>query len=191
MLDDFLAVFGIINSRILLISVLLFFIGYALAPTAYYKKYKWLLAYPFFIIHLMEKHFKRDWPAPLIFLVILTLNSLSLYFNLLSGWIVFLPYFVIIYLGLNVGVIIYHTLEGKFFYLSLFNPVALIELPAAWISITMAIQFSLGRYIDTLPIISFMQYTVYFLQTIIPILVLAGIIETALIVYSRRYEKED
>ena len=191
MLDDFLAVFGIINSRILLISVLLFFIGYALAPTAYYKKYKWLLAYPFFIIHLMEKHFKQDWPAPLIFLVILTLNSLSLYFNLLSGWIVFLPYFVIIYLGLNVGVIIYHTLEGKFFYLSLFNPVALIELPAAWISITMAIQFSLGRYIDTLPIISFMQYTVYFLQTIIPILVLAGIIETALIVYSRRYEKED
>ena len=53
-----------------------------------------------------------------------------------------------IYLGINLGVVMYHTLKGKHFYLSLFNPVALIELPAAWLSFAMAIQFSATHYFN-------------------------------------------
>ena len=138
----------ILNIQIFILSILLFFIGYAFAPTAYYKKIKWLTAYPFFIIHLMDRYFKKDWHPIKIFSVIFFINSVSLFTNLLSGWVIFLPYLLIIYLGLNIGVIMYHTLEGRYYYASLFNPVSLLELPAAWISISMAIQFSLARDFD-------------------------------------------
>lgn len=193
MIDKFLAVFPILNPQVVLIVVLLFFIGYALAPTVYYKKIKWLTAYPFFMINLMEKYFKTDWPGYIIFTVILILNSISLFLNLLSGWLYFLPAFLIIYTGLNIGVIMYHTLEGRFYYTSLFNPVAMLELPGAWISIAMAIQFSINRiwseriFAD----ISFEQYVSYFCYTIIPLLIAAAIIETVLILLARKHDSEN
>ena len=79
MIEEFSEVLNIINLQVFLFSVLLFFIGYAFAPTAYYKKIKWLTAYPFFIINLIEKHFNQDWPPLKIFTVILSLNSISLF----------------------------------------------------------------------------------------------------------------
>ena len=192
MIDKFLAVFNILSLQIILFAALLFFIGYALAPTVDYKKIKWLTAYPFFIIHLMDKYFKKEWPAPVIFIVILGLNSFSLFLNLLSGWVIIFPFILIVYTGLNVGVVMYHTLEGKFYYASLLNPVAMIELPAVWISITMAIQFSLNRIsgMEIFANISFNQYLVYFFYTIIPLLILAAVIETILIMIARKHESE-
>ena len=192
MIDKFLAVFHILSLQIILFAALLFFIGYALAPTVHYKKIKWLTAYPFFIIHLMDKYFKKEWPAPVIFIVILGLNSFSLFLNLLSGWVIIFPFILIVYTGLNVGVVMYHTLEGKFYYASLLNPVAMIELPAVWISIAMAIQFSLNRIsgMEIFANISFNQYLVYFFYTIIPLLILAAVIETILIMIARKHESE-
>jgi uncharacterized membrane protein SpoIIM required for sporulation len=179
--------FKILNMQILIFSVLLFFIGYAFAPTAYFKRIKWITAYPFFIIKLMDRYFKKDWHPLKIFCVIFFLNSFSLFVNLLSGWVAVLPCIFIIYLGMNIGVIMYHTLEGRYYYMSLLNPVSLLELPAAWISITMAIQFSLSKYFDVSFIdrISFLNYVLLFLKTVIPLLFLAGVIETALIVIGR------
>jgi hypothetical protein len=126
-----------------------------------------------------------------IFLIIVFLNTFSLMMNVLSAWGAVLPYFVIIYMGINIGVVMYHSLEGRFYYLSLFNPVALLELPAAWLSITMAIQFSLKYFLKVsyLPAISFGTYMIYFFYTIIPILILAGIIETIMIVIGEKYNK--
>jgi uncharacterized membrane protein SpoIIM required for sporulation len=119
-----------------------------------------------------------------IFFSIVSLNTFSLFISLISGWEMLLPFLVIIYMGINIGVVMYHSLEGKFYYLSLLNPVALLELPAAWLSITMAIQFGLQHFLNLsfLPEITFEQYLVFFLYTIIPLLILAGIIETILIV---------
>jgi hypothetical protein len=192
MIDKFLAVFHILNLQIILLAALLFFIGYVLAPTAYYKKIKWLTAYPFFIIHLMDRYFKKEWPALVIFIVILGLNSFSLFLNLLSGWLIIFPYILIVYTGLNVGVVMYHTLEGRFYYASLLNPVAMLELPAVWISIAMAIQFSLNRIsgVEIFANISFKQYLAYYFYTIIPLLILAAAIETILIMIARKHESE-
>ena len=94
-------------------------------------------------------------------------------------------------MGINIGVVMYHSLEGKFYYVGLLNPVAIIELPAAWLSITMAIQFSLQNFLKLsfLPKIGFMQYVDYFLATIIPLLFFAGIIETILIVKGGKNDK--
>ena len=192
MIDAFLEVFGVLNAQVILLAILLFFIGYALAPTAYFKKIKWLTAYPFFIIHLMDKYFKKEWPPTLIFIVIFFLNTFSLFANLLSGWGIILPYIFIVYLGINIGVIMYHTLEGKLYYASLLNPVALLELPAAWLSIAMTIQFSLEHYfsIGWFEHENFGTYIQYFGQTIIPILILSALIETILIMMARKYEQD-
>ena len=192
MIENFWAVFRIIDLQTIILAALLFFIGYVLAPTVYYKKVKWLTAYPFFIIHLMDKYFKKDWPALTIFIVIFCLNSISLFINLLSGWGILLPFILIIYTGLNIGVVMYHTLEGKFYYASLLNPVAILELPAAWISVAMGIQFGLNR-ISSLSLyetISFSKYVDYFLYTVVPLLFIAAIIETVLIIVARKQEAD-
>jgi hypothetical protein len=182
-MNAFLAVFENLNLQIILISALLFFIGYAFAPTAYYKKIKWLTAYPFFIIKLMDSFFKKRHAPLKIFIILFLLNSVSLFINLISAWGVFLPYVLIIYMGLNVGVVIYHSLEGRLYYAGLLNPVAMLELPAAWLSIAMAIQFSLTYYfkIASLKALDFSVYMEYFLYTVIPLLFAAGLIETFLI----------
>jgi uncharacterized membrane protein SpoIIM required for sporulation len=184
MLEAFTAVFHTVNMQILFLSVLLFFIGYALAPTAYYKKISWLTAYPFWIIKLMDGFFSKKHHALKIFIIIFSLNTFSLFVNLLSAWGVILPFLFMIYLGINIGVVIYHSMQGRYYYLGLLNPVALLELPAAWLSIAMAIQFSLTHFLNVtdLPLLSFSTYVDYFLQTVIPLLLLAGIIETILIV---------
>ena len=148
-----------------------------------------MTAYPFFIIKLMEAFFKKKQHPLKIFFIIFFLNTFSLFGNLISAWGIFLPFIVIIYMGLNIGVVMYHSLNGKFYYLGLINPVAMIELPAAWLSTTMAMQFSLKYFMKTsfLPAIEFVQYMNYFLHTIIPMLLIAGIIETILIAKSEKY----
>ena len=70
MFESFIAVFKVLNMQIILFAAFLFFVGYAFAPTAYYKQIKWLTAYPFFIIKLMDKYFKHDWHPLKIFMVI-------------------------------------------------------------------------------------------------------------------------
>jgi len=182
-MDTYLSLFENLNLQILLLSALLFFIGYAFAPTAYYKKIKWLTAYPFFIIKLMDSFFKKEHGPIKIFVLLLMLNTISLFINLISAWGIILPFLLIIYMGLNVGVVIYHSLEGHFYYAGLLNPVALLELPAAWLSVAMAIQFSLTHFfkIADLKEVAFSVYIGYFFYAVMPLLVVAGLIETFLI----------
>ena len=183
----------LIDPQIFLLSALLFFVGYAIAPTAYYKKIHWLTVYPFFIIRLMDKYFKKDWPPLRIFSLILVLNTFSLFINLMSGWGIILPFLFAVYMGLNIGVVMYHTLEGKFYFASLINPVALIELPASWISIAIAIQFSLARYFNFAvnEKTGFNDYLNVFLLIILPLLIVADVIETFLIVLTRKKKSGD
>jgi hypothetical protein len=184
MIQSFLEVFRVINMQIFIVSVLLFFIGYAFAPTAYYKKIKWLTAYPFYIIKLMDQFFKKQHHPLKIFIILFSLNMTSLLLNLLSAWGIVLPFIFVLYMGINIGIVMYHSLEGRFYYLGLLNPVAIIELPAAWLSIAMAAQFSMTHFfrVTYLPVVEFSQYLKYYLFTVVPLLLIAGILETILIV---------
>jgi uncharacterized membrane protein SpoIIM required for sporulation len=192
MIEKFWEVFTVLEIQTILLAAILFFIGYGLAPTVYYKKIRWLTSYPFFIIHLMDTYFKKEWPALTIFIVIISLNTISLFINLLSGWGIFLPFLLIIYTGLNIGVVMYHTLEGQYYYASLLNPVAILELPAAWISVAMGIQFGLNQIAGfaLYEHIGFNKYVEYFFYTVVPLLFLAAIIETVLIIIARRQDSE-
>ena len=88
MIETFISVFKVINFQILFFTIFLFFIGYAIAPTAYYKKIKWLTIYPFFIIKLMDAFFQKKHHPLKIFFILLILNSISLFVNLLSPGII-------------------------------------------------------------------------------------------------------
>ena len=94
-------------------------------------------------------------------------------------------------MGINIGIVMYHSLEGRYYYLGLLNPVALLELPAAWLSIAMAIQFSLTHYFNLtgFEAISFNQYLKYFTMTVLPLLFVAGVVETILIAKVEKMDK--
>ena len=139
----------------------------------------------------MDQFFEKTHHPLKIFFILISLNTLSLFLNLLSAWGVILPYLFVIYMGINIGIVMYHSLEGRYYYIGLLNPVALLELPAAWLSIAMAIQFSLTHYFKMtgLEVISFNQYLKYFTITVLPLLFIAGVVETILIAKVEKIDK--
>jgi len=173
-----------------LFSALLFFIGYALAPTIYYKEIRWLNAYPLWIIRWMDNLSQQKWKPVYLFLFLFAVNSFSLFLDLASALVPVLPFAFAIWTGINIGVVTYHTLEGKFYYAALINPVAVFELPVAFLTFTMAFQYNLSELgisafsVIKWPVVSYEKYLVLFLIVVIPVLFIAGIIETYLIHFS-------
>ncbi len=191
MFEQLLAKIALINFQVFLISMLFFFAGYALAPTAYYKKINWLTAYPFWIVEKLDKWVKKKWNPIILFLFLFSLNSTSLFINLLSGLAPVLPLIFAVWTGLNIGIITYHTLEGHFYFASLLNPVALFELPAAFISFTLALQYNLSGLNITVikfPAADFSAYLEVFVMIVLPLLFISGVIETILIFFSQKLE---
>ncbi len=194
MIDLLFTKLELINFQIFLFSIILFFIGYAFAPTVYFKKIKLLAAYPQWIIKKMDIIIKKDWKASSLFIFLLSVNSFSLFVNLLSGFIPGLPILFAVLTGINIGYITYHTLEGRFYYAALINPVALFELPAAFISFTLAMQYNLrltNLQLFELPEIGFSGYLNLFIIAVIPLLLISGIIETFLIIISQKIRDEE
>lgn len=197
MADHFSRVFEVINFNVFLFSALLFFIGYAIAPTAYYKQMRWLLAYPMLIAGWLDKLAKKRWKPVVLFTFLFGMNSFSLLIDLVSAVVPFLPYVFAVWTGLNIGVITYHTLEGHFYLTALLNPVALFELPAAFLTFTMAIQYNLTRMgITSLAgnswhDLALDRYLVFFVFLVLPVLLMAGIIETFLIHVTRDMDQGD
>ncbi|MBN2426450.1 MAG: stage II sporulation protein M [Calditrichaceae bacterium] len=194
MIENILNILSIIHIKIFLISILFFIIGYAAAPTAYYKEIRFLTAYPLWVAKKMEAWAKKKWHPALLFLFLFSMNSISLLLNFFSGYVPGLPVIFAIWTGLNIGLITYHTLKGQYYFVSLANPVALFELPAAFISFTAAIQFNISYFFPdlfSLPQVSFSGYmTLYYFITL-PLLVISGIIETILIIFSQKFEDFD
>ncbi len=183
----------LINAQFYLGSMVFFFVGYALAPWVYHKQIRVLTTYPLWIAERLEQWMEKKWPAWLLFLFILAVNSFSLAVDLFSGLLPALPFVFAVWTGLNIGIISFHTLKGKFYFASLLNPVALFELPAAFLVFTMAIQYNLTLLKAPLkPLhLSETPFAVYFnlfLLIIIPLLIIAALIETALIQYARKME---
>ena len=176
-----------------LFSALLFFIGYALAPTIYYKEINWLLKYPLWIIKWMDQLSKQKWKPIYLFIFLFIINAFSLFVDLISAFIPILPFIFAIWTGINIGVVTYHTLEGSFYYAALLNPVAFFELPAAFLTFCMAFQYNFSKMgISTISMvewkdIAFEHYLFLFLIVVLPVLFIAGIIETYLIHFSNKF----
>jgi uncharacterized membrane protein SpoIIM required for sporulation len=185
---------GFLNLQIFFGTILVFFVGYTFAPTAYYKEVRWLTAYPLWLSDKLERLSKVKWNPLVLFFLLIVINSISLFVALLTGLIPILPILYALSMGFNIGVITYHTLKGRLYYAALINPVALFELPAAFISFTMAFQYNMklmNLHILNIEYVSFKGYMNIFLLLVIPLLAFASIIETVLIMISRKIRMND
>ncbi len=189
-MDFIFSQIGLLRLTIFLASALFFFIGYGLAPVVYHKNIRWLLAYPMWMAEKIEKWSKQSWHPGIIFLFIFSMNLISLSVDFFSGLIPLLPVVFAVWTGLNVGLVSFHTLEGNFFYASLFNPVSLFELPAVFSAFTLAFQFN-TRFFPEWKIVTVPSLEVYmqaFLTIVLPLLLIGGIVETALIKFMDKME---
>ncbi len=190
----FQAALDLIHFRVFLFSMVLFFTGYTLAPYVYFKEFRLLLVYPLWIAKKLDRLASKKWNPLLLFLFIFFMNLASLFVDLVSGKIPALPILFAIWTGLNIGVITYHTLQGKFYFAALLNPVALFELPAAFIAFTLALEFNCVLLncglIKNLPA-PFNAYLNSFFLTVVPLLFIAGIIETFAIKVAQKIERAD
>lgn len=193
-MSEFKQALELLNLRLFIFSMVLFFAGYTIAPWVYYKDIKLLLAYPKWLGKKLDKLAAKRWHFITLFVFILIINSFSLFIDLISGFVPGLPVLFAIWTGFNVGVITYHTLVGKFYFSSLLNPVALFELPAAFIAFSLALEFNCVllecSLFPNLPQ-HFTSYLNAFVWVVIPLLIVAGIIETAAIKIAQRIEEEE
>ncbi len=179
-----------VRLQLVLAGMVFFFSGYAAAPWIYHKKIKWLLAFPLWIAEKLETWSEKKINVYWLFLFIFSINSISLTLDLLSGYILFLPILFAAWTGLNIGVVTFHSLKGEFYFAALMNPVALIELPAVFITFALALSYNLqllgwgGKEFswktDT--------YLHSYLGIVIPLLFIAAIIETAFIHWAQKIQ---
>lgn len=189
-MPSFTDIFHFVDYRLVFAAVILFFVGYTLAPTVCYKKYSFLTAYPFFIIRTMEKYVKKNWHPVSMFAVLFLLNSTSLFVNVISAFVPGLPLLFAVWLGINIGVVMFDTLGGELYFAALFNPVSFLELPAAWLSFALAFHINFGD-IAGITTLSMTTALSYFAASLLPLLFIAAIIETGLMVFERKQRKEN
>jgi len=194
MIDYIESNLGFLNLQVFFITILVFFIGYAYAPTAYYKQIRWLTAYPLWLADKLERLARINWNPVILFISLLFINSISLFIALLTGLLPFVPVLYALSMGFNIGVITYHTLKGKLYYTALLNPVALFELPAAFISFTMAFQYNIklmNMDLINIDYVPFNGYVNIFFLLVVPLLSFASVVETVLIVISRKFKIDE
>ena len=182
-----------LNFTAMITIVIAFFLGYLIAPWIYRNNIKVLISYPLWFTNKLSKFLTKKIRSYFIFPLILIFNSTSLFIILISCFIPFLPIIFVIWLGLNLGVSIFHISKGKHYFHLLINPVAILEILAAIITGSLSIQCSIGIvhnflnissncfYINFIKKITFAVSIKIFIYVVIPILFLAAIIETIMI----------
>lgn len=197
MLDTIYSYFDVINFSLLIFTAIVFFIGYTTAPAIYFHKIKFLMAYPMWLNRILESWIENKKITMAAFSSMFLLNAFFLALALLSGYIPFLPLLLLLWMGINIGVVTYHTMKGNFYFSYLFTPIAILELAAIFLTFTMAININLQKlqisllapYTKSIENISHYWHT--FLIIVLPLLMLAGIIELFLIRLSNKFMNGD
>ena len=182
-----LSIYGTIwrhtDGTLFLLAAALFFLGVFFAPVVLEKEIKPLLWYPLWMWGVVKRHLNLGAPFFRLWALIFSLNSLSLFCNLVSGFFIVLPLLFSFLLGAHIAIICLKEM-GKVRLVSLIlNPVSLFELPAAWMSLSLGM--SLGRelylvgYGDALQL--FGRELMGYLFVVLPLLAVAGFIEVSLI----------
>lgn len=172
-----------IDGTFFLLAAALFFLGVFFAPVVLEKEIKAFLWYPLWIWRLIKRHVDPAAPFFRLWALIFSLNSLSLFCNLVSGLFIVLPLLFSFLLGAHIAIICLKEV-GKLRLVSLIlNPVSLFELPAAWISLSLAMslgkELSLEGYGNALHL--FGRELMGYLFLVLPLLAVAGFIEVWLI----------
>ena len=185
--------FEIVPFGYFFLSATLFLIGIYIAPAVVEKEVTFLLWYPRKMRRFMEKLLARKLPIVFIFLLIFTLNNLSLFSSFIAGFIVIGPFLSAFLTGLNVAIVSYEMMGWQGVWQILVNPVAWLEFPAAWLSFAMGIKLAVvtlsGGWNSAVQ--EFELLLPYYLKLVVLLLFVAGILETALIRIMERFQPPD
>jgi hypothetical protein len=174
---------GSIDGTLFLLAAALFFLGIFFAPIVVEKQIRPLLWYPLWIWRVIKRYADPHTPFFRLWALIFSLNSLSLFCNLVSGLSIILTPLFSFLLGVHIAVICLKEVGSLRLFPLMLNPVSLLELPAAWISLSLGM--SLGRqlylkgYANVLCL--FRNELMVYLFIVLPLLGVAGLIEVSLI----------
>ena len=181
-----------VRIQLVFVGMVFFFSGYAAAPWIYHKKIKWLLAFPLWIADKLKTWSEKKINVYGLFFFIFGVNSISLTLDFLSGFILFLPILFATWTGLNIGVVTFHSLKGEFYFAALLNPVALLELPAVFITFALALGYNM-QLLEWSAEGLFWKFDTYlhsYLWIVIPLLFISAVVETALIHWAQKIEEK-
>ncbi len=190
----FTDLFQTVDFTYFFLSALLFFAGMYFGPLAVERNIRFLLMYPRWMLKVTRRIFNHGINPLILFLLIFLLNNLSVMTSFLSGLLVILPPFAAFFTGFNVAVIGFEMLGWRGIWQILFNPVAWLEFPAAFIGFSMAYQLAEAQltYADwQLTLTTLISLMPIYLKYVFTLLLTAAVLETSLITYGRHIPKDD
>lgn len=165
------------------VSAALFFVGVAASYPVATREVGLLTWYPLRVWRYVRKTISPDDPWLKLFVFLLVFNATSLLVNFLSGFLVVLPPVFAFLLGLNIGVISVEEAGVTGLVALLFNPVAWLELPAAWASLAIGTQLAIAAASGGVSgaLAAFPELAEVYIQVVLPLLVAAALLEATLI----------
>ena len=175
------------------LAVVLFTMGIVVGPKVVERNLRFLIAYPLWMYKKLEKILQRKPALIRLFIIIFIFNSTSLFISFVSGFTCFLPFLFAFLTGLNVAVITFKV-SGKMGLASIFlNPVALFELPAVWIGLSLGMNLGLEVLHPMLGISLSQVFSelldVYFF-VVLPLLFISGLLEAAMISFILKHDSD-
>ncbi|OQX96120.1 hypothetical protein B6I21_01850 [candidate division KSB1 bacterium 4572_119] len=174
--------FHTIDWNLFFLASFLFFAGVLAAIPVVKKDITFLLLYPLWVWKKLKEILEKNNSFLKLFFLIFVFNSLSLFTNFLSGFGIILPYLLLLFTGLNVGIIGYKEGKLKALFVMFLSPHAFFELPALWMSAMLGMKIGANLVSSATEIFDlFGLGLLFFGGIIIPLLLIAALIESALI----------
>jgi len=153
-----------------------------------------LLIFPRYMVLVVKKILVKRWSFPELLLFIFIYNSVSVYTGFISGFIPGLPYFLIFFTGLNIGLVSLLTDPRAGTFLLLLNPVAILEILAVGIAYSNGLMLSVFPFTVTVFQEKLILYTELFpviYRYSLPLLLMAACLESGMIILMKKLENRD
>lgn len=168
--------------------------GVFLAPLVLKNNIKLLTKYPLWIFKTIARYIENEYGILPLFILIFSLNVFSLAIDLVTGFGIILPVILAFLTGLNIAIISYKIGGHTGIIAIFFNPVALIEIPAAWLALSLGMDLGINILLNGYSSIAaevFSNSIDVFVFFIIPLLAIAAVLEATLITFIRRNSDDD
>jgi uncharacterized membrane protein SpoIIM required for sporulation len=191
-LDVYVSVVARVEPTWFVVSALLFFAGFVASYPVTVRDVSLLTWYPLRVWRHVREKISPDDAWLRLFIFLLTFNAASLLANFLSGFLIVLPPVFAFFLGLNVGVISVKEAGATGLVAVIGNPVAWLELPAAWISLAIGIQLGIETASNGVSgaVSVFPELAEVYVYVVLPLLVAAAVLEATLIRFLGSTENE-
>jgi hypothetical protein len=183
-----------IRFDLFLFSGALFMLGVFVAPWVYKKNITLLTKYPLWIFKTVSQYIEHEYGILPLFILIFSLNVLSLLIDVVAGWGIILPVILAFLTGLNIAIISYKLGGHTGIIAIFFNPVALLEIPTAWLALSLGANLGVTILFNGYSSIAtkvFSNSIDVFVFFIIPLLAIAAFLEATLITFIRRNSDDD